>query len=84
MTELLTDDEHRAMQLLAEVRRLLGRIIAEGADSATGTDSRSGDSREVAWHIHGLQNMVLSQAAARAYPHRYRLLGEGLRVEREQ
>jgi len=29
-------------------------------------------------HIHILQRMVLKQAAARAYPGRYRLLGETL------
>lgn len=75
MAELLSADEHHAMDLLAELNRVMRRIVSAGVDP--GNDSRAGDLREVTWHIHGLQNMVLSQAAARAYPERYRLLGGG-------
>ena len=37
--------------------------------------SREGDLSEMCAMIHGLQRAVLKQAAARAYPDRYRLLG---------
>jgi len=34
------------------------------------------DWTEAAQRIHGLQHMVMAQAAARAFPHLYRELGE--------
>jgi hypothetical protein len=71
--ELLTADEHRAMELTAELVNLMARaVISYG-------DSRHGDIQELVEHIHGIQNMILAQAAARAYPDRYRLLGKGFR-----
>ena len=41
------------------------------------------DKAEFCFHIHALQNMVLSQAAARAYPDEYRLLGKTCVVNKE-
>lgn len=64
----LTADEHRFMDLTADLANLLARIV--GHES-----SRAGDLNEAVAHIHALQAMVLAQAAARAYPDRYRLLG---------
>jgi hypothetical protein len=69
--DLLTEDEHRAVALLAELWNLLSGIV--GPD-----DTRRGDLAELRPHIHAIQQAVLSQAAARAYPHRYRCLGEVL------
>lgn len=67
--ELLTQDEHRAMELTAELWNLLNRqVIASGP-------SHDGDCAELCGHVHAIQRMVLAQAAARAYPDRYRLLG---------
>lgn len=66
--EPLTVDEHRFMDLTADLANLLGGIV--GHDH-----SRAGDLNEAVAHIHALQAMVLAQAAARAYPDRYRLLG---------
>jgi hypothetical protein len=66
----LTDAEHAAMDLLAETARAMGAVIGDGGHQA------ANDMREVVLHIHALQNMILSQAAARAYPDRYRLLGQ--------
>lgn len=40
------------------------------------TEARRADMPELAMHIHDLQRMVMSQAACRAFPHKYRLLGE--------
>ena len=37
--------------------------------------SRAGDVNEFVDAIHDIQRMIMSQAAARAYPDRYRLLG---------
>lgn len=67
-SEPLTPEEHQALQLTADLWNLLNRIV--GNDR-----SRAGDLAEVASHIHNIQHAVLAQAAARAYPDRYRLLG---------
>jgi hypothetical protein len=65
---LLTAAEHRVMELTVDLHQRLCRIAGDG-------DGRYGDLAEVVHHIHALQRIVLAQAAARAYPHRYRLLG---------
>lgn len=68
MAELLTDDEHRAVQLAGELWNLLCRIVDHGS-------TRAADLREIVAHVHAIQHAVMSQAAARAYPDQYRLLG---------
>lgn len=66
---LLTADEHEAIRLLGKVANLLARsIIADGP-------TRGHDTDEAFFHVHALQRMVGSQAAARAYPDQFRLLG---------
>ncbi len=69
MDELLTEDEHHALAVTAELTLLFARIIGGGP-------TRVGDINEVVEHIHVLQRMLMGQAAARAYPTLYRLLGE--------
>ena len=69
MPELLTEDEHQAVSLLADLWNVLCKVVGNGP-------SRRADMAEIAQHIHVLQSGVLSQAAARAYPDRYRLLGD--------
>lgn len=67
--ELLTADEHRAMELTGELAGLLSvKVVADGR-------SRDGDRRELMYQLHAIQNAIAAQAAARAYPDRYRLLG---------
>lgn len=66
--ELLTDDEKRALELTGELANLFSRIIGS-------EPSGVGDTNEMVGHIHVLQRMLMSQAAARAYPEEYRLLG---------
>lgn len=67
--ELLTESERRAMDLTAQLWNLLcSDVVTEGP-------SRSKDLHELVHHIHAIQHTVMSQAAARAYPERYRLLG---------
>jgi hypothetical protein len=75
MTALLTEAEHRAIELTAELVNLVcTEVIGDGP-------SRTGDVREFAAHVHAIQQQILSQAAARAYPDRYRLLGRSLTSE---
>ena len=69
-TDLLTSDEHAAIALAGQLATLLSMIIGDGT-------AREGDMQEAVHHIHALQAMILAQAAARAYPSRYRLLGGG-------
>lgn len=72
----LTADELRAIDLAAELYNLLARIVGR-------SPSRAGDIGEFTIHIHGIQQAVMSQAAARAYPERFRLLGETLKATDE-
>jgi hypothetical protein len=65
---LLTPDEHRAVAMAAELWGLLCKVTTHGL-------AREGDLRELIAHIHAIQRTVLKQAAARAYPDLYRLLG---------
>lgn len=67
--ELLTEDEHAAMDLTAQLVNQVVRLMGY-------SNARNGDINELCMHIHGIQNMILAQAAARAYPDRYRLLGK--------
>ncbi len=66
----LTEDEHRVVALLAEATSLFcTRVVAHGP-------TRDHDVNEWAAQVHVLQNRVMGQAAARAYPQLYRLLGD--------
>lgn len=66
--ELLTAAEHDAVAMAGELWNLLTCIVADGP-------ARQGDLHELIGHIHAIQHAVLKQAAARAYPDLYRLLG---------
>lgn len=69
MSDLLTESEHRAMAMTADLWNLLvGDVVGHGS-------AREGDIAELASDIHRIQERVLAQAAARAYPDKYRLLG---------
>lgn len=66
---LLTPDEHRAMDMTAELWNLLAqKVVGRGS-------ARDGDMAELASDVHRIQERILAQAAARAFPDRYRLLG---------
>ena len=66
--ELLTPDEFEAMDLLGKAAGVIRRIIGDGNQAVY-------DWGEAADKIHQLQSMVMAQAAARAYPERFRPLG---------
>lgn len=66
----MTDPEHLAMELTAELTRIvLADVIGHGP-------TRHADVTEFTQAMHRIQTMILSQAAARLYPDRYRLLGQ--------
>lgn len=69
---LLTADEHAVMEITADLWNGLCRIAGRGK-------TREADLTEACAHVHAIQHMILAQAAARAYPEHYRLLGESLR-----
>lgn len=68
MTDLLTDDERRAIDKAAELWTLLCKVVGPGRTC-------SADLGELVVHIHAIQSAVMAQASARAYPELYRLLG---------
>jgi len=71
----LTPIEREAIERAGQLWNVLCRVVGDGP-------SRSGDLAELVPHIHAIQQAVMSQAAARAYPDTYRLLGSTLRTER--
>lgn len=66
---MLSEQEQELMELLGQVATGMYEMMLP-FDS--GTES---DYAEAVHYIHGLQNMVLAQAAARLYPDKYRLYG---------
>jgi hypothetical protein len=70
--ELLTVTEEQAMEATVDLLHLLRDVIRSPGSHH---DVAQQDLEEVVLHIHALQHMILAQAAARAYPDRYRLLG---------
>lgn len=66
---LLTEAERLCVKKLGEVWNLLCQIVGHET-------TRGPDVNELGFHIHALQNAVLAQAAGRAYPGEFRLLGE--------
>lgn len=69
MPDLLTLEEREALDISASLANALRRIIGEGPQAEN-------DWSEAAAKIHDLQHMVMAQAAARAYPDSFRLLGQ--------
>ena len=72
---MLTDLEHEVVEDLAQIYNKLCLIV--GND-----DSRLYDLTEIAMLIHGLQDKVLAQAAARLFPEKYRLMGASFHYDK--
>lgn len=68
---LLTDDERMAGRLAGELWNLLCTIVGPGP-------TRDADLGELVVHVHAIQQAVMSQAAGRAFPSEFRLLGKSL------
>jgi hypothetical protein len=66
---LLTELEEATVTKLGNIAGDFSEIIGTGL-------TRKEDYREVVFLIHQLQNIIMAQAAGRAYPAKYRLLGE--------
>jgi len=69
MNDLLTPDELEAIDLLSRASSAIRRVIGVGPHATH-------DWADAATWIHNLQHAVMAQAAARAYPDRFRLLGQ--------
>ena len=67
----LTPLEMETVGLIGLAWNNIARLVGED-------ESRSQDLREMAHHIHALQNAILAQSAARSYPDKYRLMGESI------
>lgn len=68
--EMLSEAELRAMDLTVELVHLMCQeVIGRGP-------TRDNDVREFVNHVHSIQQAILAQAAGRAYPDRFRLLGQ--------
>lgn len=69
MSDSLTPDEIQAVRMAGELMSFISsKIVEEGP-------SRTGDLEEFVFYIHGIQNSILSNAAARQYPEQFRRLG---------
>lgn len=66
---MLTEAEHRAITLAGELMSLMTKdIVGHGI-------TRENDLNELVVPVHALQQAIMSQAAGRLYPDKYRLLG---------
>ena len=68
MTDLLTEEERAVINDAGQLWNALCRVVGDGA-------TRAADLGELVVHIHAIQQAVMSQAAARAYPALFRSLG---------
>ena len=71
MSDALTPDEHHAIDLTAQLVNTLARVVGRGP-------TRDHDLAELFGKIHDIQHAIMSQAAARAYPDDFRLLGQSI------
>lgn len=65
---LLTDREQQAIVKAGDLWGDLCAIVGDGP-------TRDADLNELIVHIHAIQHTIMGQAAARAYPEQFRLLG---------
>lgn len=74
LTAVATDDAGCLSE--AEKHALhVANLLEMALYALTAGPAEAEDRAEVRVHVHALQNMVLAQAAARAYPDLHRLLG---------
>ena len=73
--DLLTPVEHAALSISRDLSNHMRNIIYAPGYVETNANH---DWAEAAQAIHVLQNMIMAQAAGRAYPEEYRLLGRTL------
>jgi len=66
---VLTTAERKALELTGELANLVHHQVISGGPM------HDHDWNEFAMRIHAVQHMIMAQAAARAYPDDFRLLG---------
>ena len=66
---LLTPAEHAALDITRMLAASMATIVADNSPFTRA------DWAEFSTHLHAIQHMIMAQAAARAYPDKYRLLG---------
>lgn len=71
--DLLTTKEKAVVEKAGELWGDLCRIVSDDV-------TRNADLAELIVHIHAIQRYVMAQAAARAYPEDYRLMGDIIRT----
>jgi hypothetical protein len=69
VSEMLTPAEHAALDMTRMLAGAVAPILGGGPEMQH-------DWNEFVQHLHAIQHMIMAQAAARAYPGMYRLLGE--------
>lgn len=69
--QFLTSAEQEVLEITGDLTNKICDIIGNGPQS-------SYDKNEIISHIHAIQRTIMAQAAARAYPNKYRLLGRNL------
>jgi len=72
---LLTEDEHRALDLLHNLWNLISYDIISHAIIDDGRQGQEAGQR-IRLHLLDVADAIKAQAAARAFPHRYTLLGK--------
>lgn len=68
--ELLTAQEREALAVSGRLANMMARIIEAGNSPTIDQDKM-----EMVFLIHNIQHFIMAQAAARAYPDEFRLLG---------
>lgn len=69
---MLTDAERAVVRKAGDLWGDLCAVVGDGP-------TRDADLMELVVHIHAIQHAVMAQAAARAYPDEFRLLGSTIR-----
>lgn len=67
--DLLSELDREALEQAVVLWSTLQKIVGRGTP-------RNSDLREMMDHIHAIQNCIMSQAARRAFPDQFRMLGE--------
>ncbi len=76
--DLLTPSEIQAVNIANYLYTYIDKeVVADGP-------TRDDDLAQLRGHIHGIQHAIMSQAAARAYPAEFRLLGDVITTTQEE
>lgn len=77
MSDLLNESEHAIIEAAGMLWNAICVAIPQGP-------TRDADLGELVVHIHAIQHTFMANAAARAYPQRYRCLGVVIEEEPDE